>query len=1264
MKNISVKSKILVFCLFLLVFFYFGVIPRILNAEKYQPQIRKILEKSLKNPVTLGHMHTNLTWNLGLKIYVDKLSICHKNQTCFASSGPTSFEISLPYLLVHKVKIRKIYIKNLNLSIKRLKNGHFDIEQVFFGKGKINVVFKNAKITVSDYKIFFVDEFLPHKKYFLIKGQNLKISNFNPAKSIKIVLDGQINSKNKKNTYLNLEYSSNLPLNTKTLLKNNLFLQGKVQNLYPDIYFSYLQSYFPDYSYLSGVVNSHFYINLHKKDFWSDDFKFNIYIRDFIAKKYNKGEVLKALGLLEIDVFAKRKNQKLIIKKLTINSPDIDIKLQGNINKISSKNPVLNLKLFIKNSKIEAISYLFPEEIKVPYDVFKYFRKFKLKSNFLGEVDIKGTVKKLNLFGDLAFKNFSLTRNSKTIPDGKILLNFSGKICNIDADILVNPNEHLFIKGNVIPQLDKISLGIKAHSIQIRPAEELLFAIRDIMKFNLGHFVSNTTIDGKGDSDIYVYGDSSNHYLYGFLKLSDCKLNYSGLSQPFTHVVGKVKFNEDDIYFNNIKAFGIKSPLLINGKVIKNKVDLIFDFKKFNAKEARRLINKSHDLVLTKNIIKNMKDISGYFSGKLIFGSDKNNDFIFKKLTLHIIDGSVTYEEVGFPIRLLKGSVLIIPKETFFKEVQSEIFGVPAKISGQIKAKNGILSQKYIVNFKKFPAEKIHNFEISPLMSKQVKNIFQKFQNTKGYLDADLKFLSKDVFADVRFYDTDFIYAPLNLPIRIRNGRLIITPENMKFDSLNAIVDNSQVHFNGLLKDYKKTPLMDNFILNIPKSTDINLLYHIFSKNPQTVFFDSGSFGGSLKFHGPVSSLSPLGILEFENIVRDNIFVSHALLELDVDGLNLQDSDAEMAGQKFKILATAEKDFSSPFKIKRLEISSAKVDLENIMGSFKNTSKTLNQKTLPIVIQDGALCIGELIFNKFCARNFSSSLSLDKNGVLKLPDFQLVLANGCAKGCVSYNLKNTKFSGGVHARGMSVNSLATLLKLSPDEISGNLSCDAKFCTYGKTQAEIIKNAKASADFRIDGGYYKKLGKAQYLLMAQSTLLSGIGNISINKILNLIFPENLGRFKTFSGTIVANNASLRSNNLSLQSENLNILASGYKDIASKRSEVVAIGQLPDEGNKKFGILGDISPSVFLSFIPGIGFLPDSTRFLGLIGLLPFFDNFHSQALKSDTCAQKPLQKYKKFLVRMLKINNCYKAFGSFEWFDKLSENEKAKFYLKK
>lgn len=1377
------KLKAVAFFIFFLLVLYFGVFSKVINAKEYQSQIKKIVETSFENPAEFGQFHSELTWNLGVKINIDKGAILHKDGSDFVSSGPLSFEISLPYLLMkNKYKIRKIEFKNPVFIIKRFKNGHFDIEELFISKNK--VVLDKTKIVISDYKIFFADEIIPQETSFFILGKNLKISDFNPDKFIKIQADGEIMSINRDDTVFDFEYSTNLPLDKKQLMKNNLRLKGAVENLYLDMYLPYVQSVFPHYSYLSGVVNSDFDINLRKNDFWKDIFKFKINAENFIAKNQDKIEVLRSSGLLQIDVCAKRKKHKLFLEKLSINSSDINLKLNGNIKKVDSKNPELNLKLFVKNTEINAISYLFPYEINAPNDVFEYLKKFKFKSKTNGNVEIKGTSKHPILFGDLIFADFYIVRNSKAISDGTLKINFAGKTYNIDAELWSNPKEPpLYVKGNITPQLRKISLGVTSAKIEFAPVQQFLFAIRDIFKLNIGYFVSNTIFDGKGSGNVYIYGNTNDPYMDGYINFFNCKLAYSGLSQSFKNVNGKLRLHKDNVYFNNIKASIAQSPFLLNGQILKSTINLIFDFPKLNASEAVRMINESSDLVTTKARIKDMKAISGYAIAKLIFDGDAKKNLRFKAFNLDILGASVTYEQVGVPVKLIKGKIFINDVGTFFDEVKAEILGAPAEISGCIFAEDDIITQDYVVNIKKFNAEKIKYITASSTLSVKIKKLIRNLKNSKGFFDVDLSFLPTDNIADFRFYNTSFVYEPYDLPIEFQNGRLITTSNNLEFESMNGRLANSPFYFDGTIENYQKNPffnlelkakadsedvtkyinpylklpinskgsfpiiasikgglnswkfsgqmalnkgdyvyfkhdlglpldkvrmfkidatggkdnivvddfsisegekhldlsdfsqaqqqnilsakggvkqfgskqlLFEGFSVNISRFMNIKFLNSFFVLNSETPFFDRGYFKGNIRIQGPMASLNALGFIEFKDVILKNIAVNHAIVNLNSRNMSFDGCDVEIAGQKLKIVATANKNFSLPLTIIQMQILASKFDIEDFIKSMPKTS---SKKPFPIIVENGFVHVDELIWKNIIAQNFSSSLSLGQNGLFCFPNLQFNFVNGCIKGNIFYNQQNTESGGNISARGLLLTSLVKLFHIHNGKLSGNFNADVGFCSKGKTRSEIIKNTKVVANFNIQDGYSEKLEKVEHLLIAKNTLLTGIGNISFNKVLNLLFPENLGAFKTFNGTIIVQNGLVISRNLSYKSENMNLYAKGNFKVAQKQSDVIALGQLYER--KKLGKIGDVSVGVLLRFIPGASFLPHSLKTISIIGVLPLFNK---PPFFNEVDTKKTSLKYKNFIVRILAKKHCAKNFGSFEWFDKLSEREKEGFSL--
>lgn len=1249
MNIFSKKVKILVFFIFLVVAFCYGVVSVLLDSQKYKLETRENIEKFFDHPVKLGHIDSKLTWKMNLRVNIDKLFIYHKDGSNFISSGPMFFEVSLPDLFFFKkVKIREIKMQKPVFFVTRLSNGHFDTEELLDSQYK--VLFEDTKLIASDYKIFLTDEFLPQKKSYSIKGDRFKFFDVNSDSFLGGDIQGNIFSYGRQATHFDLQYSVEFPLNKKKPLHNNLSLKGDFKNLYLDMYLPYLRYYFPDYSSVFGTVDSKFDIKLYKNKFWSDRFKIRIHSKDIIAKKQFKGEVLRALGTLDIDVLAKRKRHDFIFDRFTIKKHDIDMSLKGRIDKIDLGNPELGLLFSIKNSSVKAVSYLCPDEVKFPYDFFMYLKKFDVDAFGSGEMEIKGTCEKPILFGYLKFKKFSLSRGIENVHDSILNMKFNGKEYNIDADVLIKPNQHVYVKGSVTPQLHNICLRVNGNNVELGPVGQVLFAIRDIFKFNLGYFVSNTIFTGKGSGDILIHDDLKNPYLDGYMDFYGSKLDYSGLSQSFDKVFGRVRFKDENIFFDNVKSTIIKSPVFVNGWIIKSKINLVFTSPRLNATEMRKLINESRDLVWTKKMIRDMKAVSGYAVAKLIFGGNVMDALKFEDFYLDILGGSITYEEVGFPIKLLSGKVLINDKGTYTNGVKAEILGSPAKIKGSILTLDSKLIPNYVVSVKRFNAEKIQSITDSTMLSKQDKEMISKLKNGRGYFDAELGFFPKEMTGHFKFYNTSFEYGAFTVPIKLLDGELFTTSKDVKFDSLRVCVENPLVCLNGKIKDYRQKPFFENFILNIPKGTNVSLLNHIFLK--KGVFFDKGSLNGNVRIQGALSSLC--GFLEFNDIVAGNICAPNILINIEPQGISVQDVDLSISGQRFNISAFAEKDFNLPLKINQVKVCAQKLDIDKLTESFTKMKPQGKITALPVVIENGILSFNELLLKNILVNDFSSSLCLDENGLCKLDNLRLKAFNTIANGNLECDYRNKTLAGNLSVCGAPLCSLADLLKVTPDEISGTLSCHSSFCTRGETRSEIIDNAEGVANFKVENGHCKTLGKAQYLLMAQGAVKGGVGNISLNQLLDLLFPEDLGSFKNFSATIKMKDGALVSNNLLLESKNLNISALGNVQMENKRSDIIVLGYLPQK-TKKLGCFGDICPGCVLGLIPGINVLSCGMNCSG-------FDSFLPQV--PWLLNQNVTQENKKFVIRVLKNKHPNTSHYSFEWFDKLQQNEKESLTFKK
>lgn len=680
-KTIAIAGILLIFAFM----FYFLIIPEIINIDKYRYIIINQTAKNLQLPIEIGPTKATMTWNWGIIVQSKNLKIKHTDNTKYISTGPVDVEISIPYLFKHQIRVRNINIQNSEVTISRLSDGSFDIEDIVSQQYKklikYKTIFKGTNINLENYKIAFTDKFVSPNTKYLVFGNNLKISDFEPNKFISVDATGRIFHSSKPSTYFDIKYSGALPLNTKDILKNDIVLNGQVQNIYPDMFAAYLK-HLGDYYKFMYITDSNFKINLHKDESAIDEISFTNDIQAPSAQttkqKYTK---LPFSEKTRVSVNIQKKEHDIAIKDVSIRNKDVDVAVLGNINNENPKTPDLDLNLAVNNSKLESVYSLFPKKFHAPFDIINKFKKYKVKGVLSANIGLKGNPKAPDIFGALEFKKTSLTKNTMTIKDTRGKIIFNNKEYNINANALLDKNTYIQASGYIAPQLKKVNLDIKSNNISLMPAQQLFLIIADISNIKAGA-LKKTYIKGRGNVNINISGNIKNPDYNGYLNFINTKIQYAGLSQPIENLYGQIKFAEKNICLANLKARIVQSPVSISGYIQKNKAEIVFASKKLNLGATRNLVLTSPELRTSSNIINELGDFSGLADAHLSFASDKKDKFSFNKLILKIIDGKTVYQNM--PVNLTGGEIIFTTNGTTLKTLYGRIANSQVNIEGKI----------------------------------------------------------------------------------------------------------------------------------------------------------------------------------------------------------------------------------------------------------------------------------------------------------------------------------------------------------------------------------------------------------------------------------------------------------------------------------------------------------------------------------------------------------------------------------------------------
>lgn len=1132
------KSIITTIAALLIIFygFYFLIIPKVINIEKYRVLIVTQTAKNLKLPISIGKSSATMTWNGGIVIHSKSLNIKHVDSKKYISTGPIEVEISIPYIFRHQIRVRRITVQNPEIMLTRLPNGKYDIEELISERSKkqlkYKTIFKDTNIILNNYKINFEDRFIYQKPKYYILGDKIKIYDFEPKKKIKINAQGKILSKNRSSTSFNISYSCILPLNMEQLLKNDILLSGTIKNFYPDMFMQYLNNHKRGYYSLSGAVDSYLRVNFHKKDTETDELLFNNTINNFSIKKAGIKSRITFPGITEASIFVQKEAKNLILKEITIKNNKINAKINGNINKVLQKNPELNLNVDIQDSKIDSLSAVFPKTL------YKKFKKYKVKGVISTNIEIKGPLKEPDLFGTLEFKKMSLARKSTTIPNmhGKVI--FNGKTYNINSYAQTNKYNYISAYGYVAPRLHKIDLDIKSNNINFKPVQQLLLAISDISSIKPGS-LDKTSINGKGNININISGDVRKPDIKGYLNFINTDIRYPGLTMPLNNLNGQIGFWRKNLYFNDMNVALAKTNVNINGWIVeKTRQD--------------KLIN----LHIKSQV--DSKDIKKYINPHL----------------------SMPIEAEGiFPLTAsVSGNVN------------------DWKLSGQL-----ILHQGDYINLK----------QDTGLPSNEVRVLTLKALGNKK---------------DITIKDVELTVA----------------------DHPEIVVKNIVYDINS------KRFVLNNVVLNIADPINIQILNPLITTNSSEPFFTSGTISTKLKFSNKISSQGSIGniILKDVTIPSKNIKIHAASIDLTPDSFVINDSDILLADSQMKLTATAEKNLKLPIIIKKINITSPDINFGNVADSFKQTSskkETKKTKDLPIGIQDGEFKADKFIIGKLIGTDLATNFKLNTEGLFNLEKYVFKSAEGVAEGMFTYDLKKQEMISHLVTQKMDANDLATTFMNLHDEVYGKLDSTTDIRTDGTDPQEMIANADGKTEFQVKNGHLVRLGSLEYLLLAGNTLTAGIGNLSLNKIVNLVSPVKTGYFKVLKGTITAKNGILHTDNIKSKGKNLSLHLRGSLRMSDNYADLVILGKLRKKVAGKLGPLGSLSINSLVRDIPVAGFLPGSPQNAGIVDLVPLID----QIPELDVGGRRAQRNHRFFIVRI--VGNLYdpKSVRSFRWIDKKS-----------
>lgn len=204
MKALKIIFTALIIILLIAYLLFLFVLPTFLKINSYTYNIddTKNLQKGLV--INAEKIKLLTSWNLSVGVNIKQIEGYYKTGEKFAQVDNLKISISIPYLILKKVKLDKISVNSIITHLDLKKDGTFEIEE-FIPQNETNNTNQNLmnylpyglqfsenmpNIEIKKYSIALKD--LSNKKKYSLKGKNLKISDFNLNKKFKFQTEGHV----------------------------------------------------------------------------------------------------------------------------------------------------------------------------------------------------------------------------------------------------------------------------------------------------------------------------------------------------------------------------------------------------------------------------------------------------------------------------------------------------------------------------------------------------------------------------------------------------------------------------------------------------------------------------------------------------------------------------------------------------------------------------------------------------------------------------------------------------------------------------------------------------------------------------------------------------------------------------------------------------------------------------------------------------------------------------------------------------------------
>lgn len=430
------------------------------------------------------------------------------------------------------------------------------------------------------------------------------------------------------------------------------------------------------------------------------------------------------------------------------------------------------------------------------------------------DIDVEGNRQNPHVWGALNFKNATASfveMNGIEISsaDGRLDFNDQNVLFKFDKALIegkpvsINGTCDLFGHLKVFVETENFDLSQGLSVIKTSP---MLQGLRSIIPP-----VDN--VQGLADLKLEITGVvpdvedvvlSKNLFVKGSLNLH--KVAVTVQEFVVSNIFGKIDFENKNVVIS-AKSRLENSSIDISGKITDDIADFHVSSDKLDLRDI--LYKSAFKGVADGNIInfdckyKGKADVVEYdkiLLKALVLQSGEN-------IPLVLSQGDITVKNGVCHINNIKGFVTNNP---FVMSAKIVNLGKKTQnINASIKLSDAALST---INL-------IREFYLIP---QETKNLLRQFDFEKGVTNIDLKVVNNRPYMDFELDDVLIKYLPLDMPLKIINGRVELKNDLVNLSKINTLADDMPIFIDGKISNIYKTPFAEVYINSVPKQTFID----------------------------------------------------------------------------------------------------------------------------------------------------------------------------------------------------------------------------------------------------------------------------------------------------------------------------------------------------------------------------------------------------------------------------------------------------------